>query len=255
MIKNNALILILCLLIISCSKRNEKITDISQLKNKRICVLTGSAGDIAARKTFPVAKFMDMISASDAALAVKTHKADAFIHNINVLENIVEKEPELIILDQPVSKVEIAIAFQKGNDKLLSEINGVLNQLKNDGTLESMKQKWIDVKYQTVPPLPVIKQKTDGVLKMGTCAKAEPQSFIYNNIITGYDIELALRLGEKLGKRIEIIDMNFESLIPALQSGKIDFALSNFNVTEERKKFVNFSQSYINNDISVLIRK
>ena len=40
--------------------------------------------------------------------------------------------------------------------------------------------------------------------------------------------------GRVLGK-IEIIDMNFESLIPALQSGKIDFALSNFNVTEERK--------------------
>jgi polar amino acid transport system substrate-binding protein len=172
-----------------------------------------------------------------------------------VLANIVEKEPELLILDQPVSKVEIAIAFQKGNDKLLSEINGVLNQLENDGTLESMKQKWVDVKYQTVPSLPVIQQKTDGVLKMGTCAKAEPQSFIYNNIITGYDIELALRLGEKLGKKIEIIDMNFESLIPALQSGKIDFALSNFNVTEERKKFVDFSQAYLTNDISVLVKK
>jgi ABC-type amino acid transport substrate-binding protein len=53
MIKNCSLILIACLLVISCSKRNEKITDISQLKDKRICVLTGSAGDVAAKKLFP----------------------------------------------------------------------------------------------------------------------------------------------------------------------------------------------------------
>ena len=49
--------------------------------------------------------------------------------------------------------------------------------------------------------------------------------------------------------------MNFEALIPALQSGKIDFALSNFNVTDERKKLINFSAPYITNDISVLVRR
>lgn len=49
--------------------------------------------------------------------------------------------------------------------------------------------------------------------------------------------------------------MNFEALIPALNSGKIDVALANFNVTEERKKLINFSDAYISNDISVLVRK
>ncbi len=62
-------------------------------------------------------------------------------------------------------------------------------------------------------------------------------------------------IGERLGKKIEIVDMNFEALIPALQSGKIDFALSNFNVTEERKKLINFSLPYIENDISALVRR
>ena len=71
---------------------------------------------------------------------------------------------------------------------------------------------------------------------MGTCALIEPFSFHANGELTGLDIELSRFLGQRLGKKIEIMDMSFEALIPALQSGKIEFALSNFNVTEERKK-------------------
>jgi len=93
-----------------------------------------------------------------------------------------------------------------------------------------------------------------GVLRMGTNAIIEPFSYQANGKITGLDIELGNLIGERLGKRVEILDMQFESLIPALQSGKIDFAMSNFNVTEERKKLVNFSLPYIDNDISALVR-
>jgi polar amino acid transport system substrate-binding protein len=90
---------------------------------------------------------------------------------------------------------------------------------------------------------------------MGTCAIFEPYTFQSNGKFTGFDIELSILLGELLDKKIEIIDMTFESIIPALQSGTIDFALSNFTVTEERKKSISYSASYIENDISVLVNK
>jgi polar amino acid transport system substrate-binding protein len=256
MYKSLILFLLTSMLFVSCSKRSERITNLNQLKEKRICVLTGSAGDIAARKYFSKAKFLDMITAADAALTVKTGKADAFIDNKSVLLNIIDKEPGLIILDESVSEVMIACAVKKANTLLLADINQSLNKLKAEGILYEMKRKWISPKYQTVPALPILQSNyQNGTLKMGTCARAEPLSFQYNNILTGFDIELALRIGEILGKKIEIIDMTFESLIPALQSGKIDFALSNFNVTEERKRFVDFSEPYLSNDISALVRK
>lgn len=249
-------LLLICTLFISCSKKNGKITDTAQLKNKRICVLTGSAGDFAARKYFPDAVKMDLISASDAALTVKAGKAEAFIHNKTVLDIIVEKEPGLMILDKPVSQVEIAAAFKKGNTLVQSEISSALIKLRERGTLTEMKLKWVENIYKEVPPLPELNNRgQNGTLIMGTCAKAEPMSFQSNNIITGFDIELALRIGEILSKKIKIVDMPFESLIPALQSGKVDFALSNFNVTDERKKQLDFSEAYIVNDISVLVRK
>jgi polar amino acid transport system substrate-binding protein len=239
----------------SAAKSNE-ISRLQQIDGKRICVLTGSAGDLAARKYFPKASFIALTASADAALAIKSNKADAFIYDKSVLLNLVEKNPELVILDEPVAKLEVAAAIKKENTALLSEMNRALSDLKKEGALQRLRVKWVDSKYAVTPQLPPISSADrKGVLKMGTCANLEPFSFQANGIVTGMDIELSRLIGERLGKKIEIVDMNFEALIPALQSGKIDFALSNFNVTEERKKLINFSLPYIENDISALVRR
>jgi polar amino acid transport system substrate-binding protein len=236
--------------------KDNGITQLAELDGKRIGVLGGSAGDLAARKHFPLAAFQVFVASADAALAVKTRKADAFVYDKSVLLNLAEKNPELVILDQPVDKLEVAAAIRKDNHVLLAEINAVLSELKKEGKLQALRTKWIDSKYTAVPQLPPVQAPSGkGVLRMGTCATIEPFSFQAGGLPTGLDIELSRLIGERLGKKIEIVDMNFEGLIPALQSGKIDFALSNFNVTDERKQLVNFSLPYVENDISALVRR
>ncbi|MDZ7765744.1 MAG: transporter substrate-binding domain-containing protein [Melioribacteraceae bacterium] len=251
------LIIFLTFILFSCSHKNEeKITELSQLKDKRIAILTGSAGDIAARKAFPDAKFLDNVASADAAYSVKIGKADALIFNKSILVNIAERNPDLVVLEKPLAKVEVAAAFNKETTELLEDINAAIKQLEEDGTLKAMRQKWIESNYNTVPGMPQFSNDSySEVLKMGTSALFEPYTFLYNNEITGFDIELGYRIGEILEKQIEIMDMTFESLIPALRSGKIDFALSDFNITEERKQFISFSIPYVVNDISVLVRK
>ena len=211
---------------------------------------------MAARRNYPNSSFMTFVASADAALAVKTGQADAFIYDKSVLLKIVEKNPELLILDERVAKLEVAVAINQENLALLAAMNAALIELRDKGILRSLREKWIDANYVLTPELPVVDDAHQNeILKMGTCAQLEPFSFQANGILTGIDIELSQLIGERLGKKIEIIDMAFEGLIPALQSGKIDFALSNFNVTEERKKFVNFSVPYIENDISALVRR
>lgn len=61
---------------------------------------------------------------------------------------------------------------------------------------------------------------------------------------TGIDIEIAKIICEKLGYDLEIVDMDFASVIPALVSNKIDFSMAAMTVTEERKESVDFSTSY-----------
>ena len=232
-----------------------KIHSPADLADKRIAVITGSAGDSAARKHFPSAKIQDFSTPADAALAVKTNKFDALIFDRHILENLQAINSDLVVLNQPLESMSIAAGFHKENAALQADINRVLQTLEKDGTLQSLRQKW-ETKYQTPPSLPEIDMShAQGVLRMGTNADLEPYAFHSNGKITGLGVELALLIGLRLGKKIEISDMEFAALIPSLNSKKIDFILANLSITEEQKKHIRFSDPYIENEISVLVRK
>ncbi|MBQ7660849.1 MAG: basic amino acid ABC transporter substrate-binding protein [Clostridia bacterium] len=86
------------------------------------------------------------------------------------------------------------------------------------------------------------KQET---LVMGTNATFPPYEFVDDNgKIVGIDAEIAAAIADKLGATLEIKDMEFDSLIPAVQNGAIDFAMAGMTVTEERKLSVDFSDTY-----------
>lgn len=54
--------------------------------------------------------------------------------------------------------------------------------------------------------------------------------------LTGYDVEVARALGEKLGLEVEFKEMEFDGLLPALRNGQIDIAANDFSITDERKE-------------------
>ncbi|MBO5106739.1 MAG: basic amino acid ABC transporter substrate-binding protein [Clostridia bacterium] len=82
-------------------------------------------------------------------------------------------------------------------------------------------------------------------LVMGTNASFPPYEFVDDNgKIVGIDAEIAEVIAEKLGMELEIKDMEFDSLLTAVQSKTIDVALAGMTVTDERKLAVNFSDTY-----------
>lgn len=82
-------------------------------------------------------------------------------------------------------------------------------------------------------------------LTMGTNAAFPPYEFVDDNgQIAGIDAEIAKAVADKLGMNLEIKDMEFDSLIPAVQGGSVDIVFAGMTVTDERKESVNFSDSY-----------
>ena len=77
--------------------------------------------------------------------------------------------------------------------------------------------------------------KTDKPLIVGTEPSFPPFEMAENDTYTGFDIDLANAIGEKLGRKVEIKAMGFDALIPALKSGQIDMIASAMSATEERK--------------------
>lgn len=82
------------------------------------------------------------------------------------------------------------------------------------------------------------------VLVMATNAEFPPYEFYEGDQIVGIDAEFAAAIAEKLGMELKIEDMAFDSIIPAVQSGKADFGAAGMTVTEDRMKEVDFSDTY-----------
>lgn len=79
---------------------------------------------------------------------------------------------------------------------------------------------------------------------MATNAEFPPYEYHDANNIVGIDADIAAAIAQKLGLKLQITDMDFDSIIAAVQSGKADIALAGMTVTDERKQNVDFSDSY-----------
>ena len=87
--------------------------------------------------------------------------------------------------------------------------------------------------------------KQAGVIKVGTSADYPPfESVDASGNKVGFDIDLMTEIAKRLGVKLEWVDMPFDSLIAAVQEGKIDASISAFNYTEERDQTIDFSAAY-----------
>ena len=83
-----------------------------------------------------------------------------------------------------------------------------------------------------------------GKIVMVTNAEFPPYEYHENNTIVGIDADIARAIADQMGMELEIQDMAFDSLIPAIQSGKADFAAAGMTVNEERLRNVDFTETY-----------
>ena len=104
------------------------------------------------------------------------------------------------------------------------------------------------------------KIKKDGKLVVGTAPGFPPYEFLDTSVkdkksITGIDIKIAEAVAKKLGVKLEVQDMTFQSLLASITTGKIDIAISAITPTAEREKTVDFSDSYLVGKHTLLVRK
>lgn len=91
------------------------------------------------------------------------------------------------------------------------------------------------------------------VLVMATNAEFPPYEYYDGDAIVGVDAEIAQAICDKLGYELQIDDMDFNSIIPAVAAGKADFAMAGLTVTEERMQTVDFSTSYATGIQAVIV--
>ena len=93
------------------------------------------------------------------------------------------------------------------------------------------------------------------VITMATNAFFKPYEFYEGETIVGIDAEIAAAIAEKLGKTLHIEDMEFSSIITAVNEGSVDFGMAGMTVSEERLQSVDFTSSYASGVQSIIVKE
>lgn len=98
---------------------------------------------------------------------------------------------------------------------------------------------------------------TNKVLRVATEPTFAPFEFQEegSDKLSGFDMDLIRAIGAKMGYKVEIANMGFDALIPALNTGNIDVAIAGMSITDERKEAVGMSDPYYTSGLIVMVKK
>ena len=239
----------------ACSIPANTVHCADDLKGKTIACQLGTTGYIFAGDV-DGANVEGYNKGADAIQALVQGKADAVIIDSEPAKVFVSKNPTLTILNDPFVEEEYAIAYRKGNDELGQKIDEALTELKADGTLDAIVGHWIgenadQVSYSAPSGTDY---PDDGVLIMAINAAFPPYESTVGGQVVGIDPDIMRAVCAKLGKQLVIEDMEFDSIIAAVDSGKADVGVAGMTVTEERLKNVSFTQGYATSTQVIVVR-
>ena len=167
------------------------------------------------------------------------------------------KMVEYVILDEALSDEQYGIGFRKADQALRDEVQKTLVEMKKDGKLAEITEKWFGEDVSTVPDtftptqtsddsLTKIKQK--GQLILGLDDSFPPMGYRDDkNNIVGYDIDLAKEVCRRMGVELKLQPIVWKTNVTELNKGNIDCVWNGMTINDERKEAMNMSESYMNN--------
>jgi polar amino acid transport system substrate-binding protein len=239
-----------------CGRTDSNKHNLAMLEGgKKFAVPTGTVADQFVLRRFPDAKVVYYNSTLDCVLAVKNGKADAGVYDLPVLKNIVARNEGLEVLPELIEGDRYGFGMQLQSTDLKKTVDGVLVELQANGTYANMMKRWFPDKGSPAPMPKFDFAGASEAFRFGTAAVTEPMAFIdADRNVVGFDIELAAYVAKKLGKRLEVVDMEFGAMIPALIAGKVDMIGAGLSITAERAKKILYSESYYPSGIAVVVR-
>ncbi len=227
---------------------SEELTTFEQIEKMRIGVLSSYANrEILLKKAPKAHKFFYYNTNVDGVSAVRSNKIDCYIDDEPILRMFENSNIGVKVAPLVIDSFEFGIALKK-DSPLTLKISKIISDFRKQGVLDELKEIWTgkDDSKKTIASIP--KQNWEGkngTLKFYNSADAEPLCYFGpNQTIIGYDIHLIYLVAKELDMKVETTVVQFDSLIPALQSGKADIVASCLTITEERQRNVDMVPYY-----------
>ena len=231
--------------------------DYTDYNGKRIGILTGSSFEPITLEKFPDSEYFYFDNLTDLIAALLSGKIDAFAEDEPTIKMICRQQKELGYLKKELVDDKYCFGFQKGTErsqKLQSEFNELLSELKASGELDRICEKWFSedesVKVYDDSEL----SGENGEIVAWTNPELQPFAYMADGKYKGISIELVTLFARKYGYSIRFEIGNLSSGIAGLTAGKYDILAGAASATEERKESMDFSDSFYDGGISLVVR-
>ena len=255
---------------------------IADLKGAKIAAQAGTfhvdaANQIENVKSSTYPEFADLLT------ALKSGAIDGYVAEEPTALSVCKTNDDLTYIHlknndtgftATAADVGIAIGLKKGSE-LRDKINAVLAEITDEQREKLMEQIVSLAAGETVDEFAISAEApatVNGTLKIGMECAYEPYNWtdtegkslgavaitgegkdgLYAN---GYDVQIAQYVANKLGMKLEIHQLEWDSLIPAVQSGNIDAIVAGMSPTAERAKEIDFTDTYYESNLVVIIKK
>ena len=232
---------------------SKRIACFEDLRGRVLAVPSSTVQDIYVEEHYPDIRLDRFDTEADMMLSLQQEKCDGAIMDDVICYALVRKTEGVTILpDSPVPPCQMGMVFGKHNAELCKQFNAFIAQLKASGELQQIMDRWI--KHFDTAEMPNLPLPTKGEpirVAMEPCT--EPIVFIKNEKIAGFDAELVQRFSVYINRPVEIVEMEYDSLIASTTTGKADMAASGILITDERAESVLFSDPYYDSHSRVAV--
>ena len=232
-----------------------------------------------------VSQIKDVVSSTypdftDLLVALKSGAIDGYIAEEPTALSVCEKESTLTYIPlvnndtgftATDADVGIAVGYQTGSE-LVAKTNDILATISTETRMKLMEQMVDLTNQKEIGELALqyeVKEATNGKFIVGMECGYEPFNWTQTDdkngavpisgkngmYANGYDVQIAKYIANELGMELEIAQYEFDSLVPGVQSGALTAIIAGMSPTAEREEQVDFTDTYYNSNLVVIIRK
>lgn len=147
------------------------------------------------------------------------------------------------VIDVDLTSEEYAFGVDKSQPGLLEQVNAFIAKIQEDGTLDEIFDKYFGGGEPTPVESAALDESKDQLV-VATNAAFEPFEYMEGENYVGIDMEIAALLAEELGQELVIQNMDFDAVCLSVGQQKCDIAMAGLTVSDERKEYVTFSDTY-----------
>ena len=180
--------------------------------------------------------------------AVRLGKVDAMPSDLFYARRWQQRNPQEFAITEPYHSIPWGYFFAKGSP-MRDRVGAVLAKMRASGDLDRILKRWSEADDPGQLSLEKLDYRSDftgeaGVFRFATPGDREPVSFVSNDEIVGFDIDIARRIAYELNMKFELVQITMGALVAAVQNDKADMGGGGIAITAERAEKVDFSECY-----------